>query len=468
MDTATLEAISILINNAIDGLSEKLAVRFDEINTRILILEKDSLTPNPSYQTPFPVGREMGRRETINTLLGPNFNSDAVSPVLPSPVIDPQTRSAITTFVQEQEVPEKQKMHHPTAKSFQFANDNLRIAKAQTSGAAKKLIHYIGTEIQKKAVDNEIFLGTSNSTLLNYHSVFLLSDGDVTKMICRLIRPISFQEYAQALKNSITPFEPVHSTYALAVRGWSSNMFTPVNKLLNELKEYDALFRTAATDNELSRLPPLEWGRKEAPGAFRLMMACFGSFSSSIVSHIGEKALSQAKTLEDFLKLIRNINETLRDISLQVDYHEAKFKPPERLLTIFTDKPTTAAGPDRNTNLSTPMSTVLPAVNAVSDEVNAVSDDSIHQIHIDIPNTSADIDDDIDEDVELDMLAIGAPPRLAQKHKSDPKTLPCFTVLDGAKCTDAKCPYSHDRVVLTKYIESKRAKLDKMMSNISH
>ena len=484
------------ILKALQEMKQDVVVRFDRLeqNQAILQSEIDQLkigSPSPQkiMETPVQLTRNP-RRETMlfdNNLAGaPMFGlSDAAMQNNSFEKELTPNNNFQTTVVQEFKVPDDSMMKFRSAKSFKFAVDNFRMAKAQNISLNKRLVHFIHPSILKPAVDNDIALQVANYTLLNYWTVYTLPDMEIQKMIARLIRPKNQRSYVSAMQAALTTFSPVKDTFALGVRGWDTNMHSPICKLLSEASEYDSLFRLAATADELAALPKLEYGKKDQPGAFRIIMACFGEqFSSSISSFIGEDKLRAAKTMDEFVKTVRDANDELFAAARMVDKLEARFKPPEKLLAELYEKPRTPAGPPAR-----------PFVGAITKV-----DESFYEHRIDLPDVSLDdsisdtiafpkpstdqqqlpmeaassnLDLQVDTDTEagdsleefkLHYMAPGSFSKTAPATTK--KTLACFTFMRTGKCDAGdKCAYSHDSLVIQKFLDEKTKEIAEFRNN---
>lgn len=479
-------------------MKQDFSARFDriELNATVLKSEVDQIkqaqtnSPIDYSDTPIRITRNP-RRETIlfdNNLAGaPMFGLSDVAIQNNSFEKELSPNNFQTTVVQEFKVPEESMMKFRSAKSFKFAVDNFRMAKAQNISLNKRLVHFIHPSVLKPAVDNDIALQVANYSLLNYWTVYTLPDIEVQKMIARLIRPKSQRSYVAAMQAALTTFSPVKDTYALGVRGWDANMHSPICKLLSEASEFDTLFRLAATAEELAALPKLEYGKKDQPGAFRIIMACFGeNFCQPISAFIGEERLRAAKTMDEFVKAVRDVNDELFAAARTIDKLEARFKPPEKLLADIYEKPRTPAGPPAR-----------PFVGAMSN-----IDESFYEHRIDLPDVSLDsssdtltmftkpadqqltistaqtsdpdserlpaadelfLDEDVNHEFQLSYMAPGSQPKLGTAVNTTKKVQACFSMMKTGKCdAGEKCLYSHNKAVIEKYLDGKDQEIAEM------
>ena len=426
-----------------------------------------------------------------------------------------------TTMVTEYKVPEDQKMIKLTLKGYRRIKKLYDVYKATALDQSKNLANWISTDCLEKLVANEKRLQTPFSALVNNSNIYTASDLDMHHVICRMLRPLTITSYIEQMVKNVNTLKALNADYTtLTVIDYDINLHVNVNTLLDMFLDFDEIFRTAATEMELQQLPKVDYGKKENPGVFRVLMSRFGKFQDHFTKKISFERLKTIPNLLTLVLEIKNINNNLATEAIRIRQSNAALQPVDKnLLDDLSSRITRDNGDDehdrtRRTPTNT-RSTVNVLDNAsrrsvtfglvtrhqISDEENQDVDEIDEQQNSEEDDEEEIVDEDEDtyvsgpnrnpaEDLDRLMLLTGraaypAPPKgkqydnnrnnNSQRNLKNHPPLPafeaegpkiCFAMFRHGVCSEgAECKYSHKKGDLRGYGNTLKKYVDSLPHN---
>ena len=161
-------------------------------------------------------------------------------------------------------------------------------------------------------------------------------------VICRFLRPKTAADYIKEISKNVSTVKAKRDDYTeLTVENYDLNLHEAVNTMLDAVLDYDEIFRTAATADELSYLPKVDYGRKENPGVYRILMSKFGKFQENYKKVITLEKLNTAPNLSALITSIKNINDRLATEAIQLRQANSQLQPFDK--SLLDDRPTKIA-----------------------------------------------------------------------------------------------------------------------------
>jgi len=259
--------------------------------------------------------------------------------------------------------------------------------------------------------------------------------------------------------------------------------------LLNEIQDYDDLFRLGATAEDLAQLPKEDYGKSSKPGVFRLLLHLLGKEKAeSFETYITVEKLKNFKTLAEFIKCMKDLNDELATQAIILNRVETRLKPakPLGLETNKSDareesdrtapKNSEKSYPFKRNNLRLMSSESKKALRQTLEEEDpyeyeiaaALAPDSDEDG--DTPESDPLTDDVVQDDSPVlfqfqrpsnNSRPVVKAPVNGPRRESKPKTLPCFTQFYESNCSNRDCSYSHDPILLAQHGKELLAKLKK-------
>ena len=237
----------------------------------------------------------------------------------PLPIRLQPMQVATTTMVTEYKVKDEDRMIKLTLKGYRRIKKLYDVYKATALDQSKNLANWISTDCLEKLVANEKRLCTPFSALVNNSNIYTASDMDMHHVICRMLRPLTITSYIEQMAKNVSSLKAVNSDYTtLTVIDYDINLHVNVNTLLDAFLDFDEIFRTAATEIELQQLPKVDYGKKENPGVFRVLMSRFGKFQDHFTKKISYERLKNIPNLQTLVLEIKNINNNLATEAIRI------------------------------------------------------------------------------------------------------------------------------------------------------
>ena len=398
-----------------------------------------------------------------------------VSPTLVRPLGAPQNaqipiatysgQGHLATLAAEYKVEKDDMMMKKSPKAFLRAKLAYVQYKNSYADTSKNLVHFISASVREELIAHEHLIMAPDFSTLNVNSIFRCSDNRLLDMFARLFRPKTPLEYKELVFESLRHINVVDIDKAM--RDYDKSLYIEVARFLQEVQEYDDLFRRDATPAQLLNLPLVNYGTQEQPGIFRIFLACFGKISEHFKSMITETTLKSLTSLPAFIEACSQVN---RDMAVHAEKSrsiEQKFQPQKKL------EPRPERAPRK-------VPTVLPEGKQLL-VVDAIDELAYDLVAEDLPPSDDGDDDDSVAESSISSTSGGnltnavthvfayqpqpkpqprhlgnrtiqhAPqPQPSRARKAEPAPpRPCFTMFKKGACPDRKtCPYSHDRAVL--------------------
>jgi hypothetical protein len=422
--------------------------------------------------------------------------------------VDVERLLGAKTMVSEYQIQDSDKLKKFSVKSILYIKRKYEEYKLNSLDKSKRFVNWLSTEVVDRLIENEKRLKTENSALLTRTRIFELSDDAILRMIARKVRPISVHEYVQMVVESVPKLRATNSDYTvMETKGYDVNLHAPVNKLLEDFKDVDYLFRLAATADELEQLPKNQWGTKEDPGGLRVLLSRFGEYQANFVRLVTEKKLKEFRTLEEALEAIGNVNDLICNDAVKLRRADTKLKPLEKNWLELLSGSTVSSSAISTKPLQTSHTSPRPSTSTRSEPWKSKSQVNFHLTdgssimdHEDTPvsgpepdlmlRTNVDLEheeeehDEEEEDAkliqEIDQLMAFSPVTKSTSNypkrstsvqqtpflpvvPADPSSKdkkPCFKLLQHGKCEAGHmCQYSHAKADLQAYVVNAQAYL---------
>jgi hypothetical protein len=382
--------------------------------------------------------------------------------------------------VTQAEVKDDEKLKKLTLRSFIYIKNRLSQRMAASPGDPKRLVHFINHDTLADLVNNEQVKKTQLSKLLNCTNIYNLSDEDITSVAARKLRPLTFKMYEKTIFKSVTTYKPAIKGWELKVEGYHDAIFTVVNKIIEEVQDFDAFFREDASPEELSNLPKLNYGRSttDDAGVFRIALQCLGEACVFFTNEITEERLRQFTTMKQLVDAVKVVNDeqarqsraflrTSQNMAPRVKLEDT-YRKVQQEMSDYTNRRSSldpdTRGERKHSFKADSGFNLLGEPNGDShDEVEFVEDNPMH----DSPTAcleehfvyASDEDDDADAefvDAQIRRFSGGDqsrdPREKTYKDKPRERILVCFEKYKNSVCQAGdSCIYSHDDAILRKY-----------------
>ena len=372
-----------------------------------------------------------------------------------------------------QEIPQDQKMKKVTAKSYLHSKEVIRVHSSQFQ-VSKSLIDAMTDEALRVLAQHVQMRQPPGWELITTETIYTLSDASITALMAHYCRPQNATDFLLLLMDSVDSLRPASKDWKVGVAGWDTQMHGPVSKILNQIKDVYEFLMIDIPVKEAQRLPVMGYGTGSDPGLIRHLLKILDKakqheFSKIFIAKIGEVALKQCKTFQEFYILVVRANADIAQQARILADAEADLLPkpqPSDLLDTIHDRNMqnkfiagkALVGPARGQDYQARHSSFnlldqTPA-RALQQAIDSPCD-------TDPPDGRGSVHPDEAEDREDHLCTIGAfgrnpgtpmtggtrLPRPGTGFPAKPKerTLPCFDFFKTRSCeAGAACAFSHD------------------------
>jgi hypothetical protein len=235
-----------------------------------------------------------------------------------------------------------------------------------------------------------------------------------------------------------------------------------VNTLLQDFQECDELFRLNASYEDLEALPKVEYGKKDTPGLFRVALSRFGDFQENYISYVGEENLKKMRSLEEFVKALKKVNDTFALKAKELKRLEVKMHPVEK--DLLADYKSEEVNRRVQKRYDRPQLKALLDGPPLLNEITHYSD-SDKEEQSDISKIEGEVTSEFMDNEVLAFQARNKGPTTPSRIIA-PRPAPvsagniCFKFFNTGSCEEgSKCSYSHDPVRLRQFGEEKLKQL---------
>ena len=280
---------NMLIQSSLDSLQammQGLVTKLDRIDDDVTSLKNDRLMS--ASKTP----RERNRRsslffDTPRVVQEDDFAVDEESS-------EENSSSALVTttrIVTEYVIKDEEMLSKLTVRSFRWLLKNYRRYLKVATDKSKALVLFIKHSVLKDIV-NHARRNSERDKDWTYNTIYDASDEKIKMLMADYLRPKSVGEYQTLMfANCTTPKE--NRDKSLKVDTFNEQMHSNFMELIDEVREYDNLFRHGASASELEKIPKLKFGKSKEPGVFRIAMQCFGEhYSGQLTTMVTETKLN--------------------------------------------------------------------------------------------------------------------------------------------------------------------------------
>jgi hypothetical protein len=218
--------------------------------------------------------------------------------------------------------------------------------KVNCVGLPKKLIHFMSLQVKNDMLLEQRRRGTPWSMIHNVDSMMEALDEQVTQFLAQCLMPPSYTKYREELWRFMTKLgdrdKNERAGEKQAERQLSVEVYTPkfhstVERMLNELEMYDNFFRiNCENEDERSYLPKLKFGRNSDPQAFNFFLEAFAPYSASFKSLLSESAITDCKSLGEFIRLFRTKSNELSAKNKEYQRSNERMKSKEKEADFLT------------------------------------------------------------------------------------------------------------------------------------
>jgi hypothetical protein len=246
------------------------------------------------------------------------------------------------------------------------------------------------------------------------------------------------------------PYEP------LQVPGYDKAIFPVFNRLFDMFRDLDQLFRAGATDKELKNLPPMNYGKEESKGVFRIAMNCLGKLKKNYESAIKVENLKSCTSMEQFLKIVKGYNTEMANFSIQLqtinDRNTASPKDLEEYDEIQASRNVAKIQrrfretQERGRNAEVK---IMKALYKIVGKIESEDDEGDDLLASDETDFAIDVENSLQKkNPEKRLFGVEV------KKKSVAKSYgACITYFKTGKCEKSNCPWSHEEEAMLEFEE---------------
>ena len=373
-----------------------------------------------------------------------------------------QASQVVTTVIVEPfKLKDDEKMKTISYRSVLKFLEKYRVYQHESLDKSRKLWYFIGQDLLRLLVDNEVRLSTDLSLGLTYSTVYDISDVKLMGVLARYLRPLTTKEYTQQLYKTVQVVS-VKGDWKFQIGDYDTMLHAPVMKMCQEAKEFDELVRLTATPEEISRLPAINYGKDTKPGVIRLFMKLFGVFEANFLALLKEEELKKIDSLEAFKESVKKVNNDQATKAKALRIAEAESAPPEKVGDTYNSIVNKTSQNDPTKILQRPRQAYerpgLPGLRVIDSKTEARTNYDWTQGHHSYEAYSDD--EDNSASIALVNKSYGGNTRNSQdiriyKDKPQEKTLPCFIYFNTGNCPDGKsCIYGHGEKEMETHAES--------------
>jgi len=225
------------------------------------------------------------------------------------PKSDPKEK--YTMSYQPLEITEDMKLKNLTVKGVKWLlTERYPEYLASSIDKTRTIADFISKGILNELVDIQKREGTPVSHMLTYEKIRSIPNDLATDLLAFAIRPENEEDYRNKLLKNVTECKPAkNKNWEFGVQGYDDNLFSVVNKIIEEIVSYDGFFRNKGNNSPPGTIPKLSYGTKDDPGAFRIFLGCFLDYGENFRRFLTDEALKGLKSTNDFAELMRFANE---------------------------------------------------------------------------------------------------------------------------------------------------------------
>jgi len=319
---------------------------------------------------------------------------------------------------------------------------------ATSHDRTKKFAHFLPVNIREDLVNDQKKKGTTIGLMLTSAELLNLSDEVTKRIIADYLRPKSRHQYIMEMYTHTDNLSGMK--FDFKVKGYEKYMHSKVNKILDEIENYDEFFRYNATEAELERFPELEWGSTENPGVFRIVMHCFKPYDENFKQLIKVSKLKKCSSMHDFIDLFKAVNDDLARKSEALLVQDEAMQTQEKLAELHEQAQTAVIHKKFH--------------DGVHEKAKLGHLKQLEQhkpLYEDYTEELVSEDEFLSDEEEKQLLKLSHEKASFNKAKTA-RDIPCFSAARTGKCDKANeggCSYSHDPRVLRAFIAKEVQKL---------
>lgn len=324
----------------------------------------------------------------------------------------------------------------------------------QTKDPDRSFVDIMSKNMIVQLVTSEVRLKTSPGITEGNLPDF--SNLEIKAMVARLLRPKSTDEYkGNMIANIKPPFSKEHG-WVLGCKDFHVNFSDSLRKFITDVVDHEEFVRLAISTEEAARLPAVEWGKSDNPGAIRVWMACLGVYEDGFNKALREP-LMRCTTLKEWETFMLDKLQFMTDLGQKIADEDARLTPDipikeckERAKAKQTQKKLFDTSRDRGV-----MVRARPTFRLLEEKKGRRS-----------MNDSSDEENVFDEEDDLDsvkreqeyidsmLLVLSG----GKKPDPNPKNRACFSHYAGLCQAGKSCLYSHEPEIMRKYAASELEK----------
>jgi hypothetical protein len=221
-------------------------------------------------------------------------------------------------------------------KSYMLLNRLLRNAIAESKDNSLTKVQFTTEKVRREMVQWARLHEFPGCSLMNYTSIFEMSNGDFDRLFAAMLRPTSQVQHQKQLMGNIDPPKPTYSSWNWGIVNYDTALYPAIERTIFAMEELNEIMEEGATAKERLNMLPIKFGKRDDPGVLDTLMQNLGTYVSEFERGVGGiSKLKECKTVMDLFVLLRKANMELAQASVSHSQMMAKFAPIPRSEEVY-------------------------------------------------------------------------------------------------------------------------------------